>query len=286
MKQAAKRKRVADSVEHRGKAGLWLGIAALLILGCLVFAFWPRKGVPPKAIPPKPPVPAPTALSFPKGQGKIAIVLDDWGYSLHQLPALKRIHRPLTIAVLPSLPYSGRIAEEAQAQGYEVILHLPMEAMDPGAPRETETILTGMPSQQVQKILQGSLKTVPFAKGINNHQGSKATADRALMEAVLNEVKRRNFYFLDSRVTESSVCGDVARDLRVRYAGRNVFLDNDKAPEQIRQRLADLARLAAQEGGAIGIGHDRPNTLRVLQEGVPALEKAGYTLVSASELAQ
>ena len=270
------------------KSALRIGIGGLILLACLMIAFWPRRAVPPPA-PPKgahKPVLVPTTLAFPKGRGKIAIVLDDWGYGLRQLPTLKTIRRPLTIAVLPSLPYSTRVAQEAQAHGYEVILHLPMEPKDPSASREQETILIGMSNQQIQKILQESFRSVPFAKGINNHQGSKATTDRALMEVVLNEVKRRDLYFLDSRVTESSVCGDVARGLKVRYARRNVFLDNDKTPERIRQRLVELARLAAHEGSAIGIGHDRPNTLRALQEAVPALEKAGYTLVSASELAQ
>ena len=267
------------------RVALWIGVSGFILLACLIYAFWPRKVVPPRVISPKPTVPVAAALHFPKGKGKIAIVLDDWGYSLHQLPVLKTIRQPLTVAVLPSLPYSTRVAKEAQAQGFEVILHLPMEAQDPKASREAETLLTGMPKQQVLKIMEESLAAVPFAKGINNHQGSKATTDRALMAVVLSEVKRHGLYFLDSRVTEKSVCGDVAQQLKVRYTRRDVFLDNDPSPEVIQQRLVELTRLAVKEGKVIGIGHDRPNTLSVLQEAIPALEKAGYTLVKASELA-
>ena len=213
-------------------------------------------------------------------------MLDDWGYGLRQLPALKTIRQPLTVAVLPGLSYSSRVAQEAHAEGFGVLLHLPMEARDPKAPREAGTLLVQMPKQQVLQIVDQSLASVPFAGGINNHQGSKATADHALMEVVLGEIKRRNLYFLDSRVTENSVCGEVARIFKVRYTRRDVFLDNDPAPDRIRQRLAELAKAAAKQGSAVGIGHDRPNTLRVLQEAAPALEKAGYTLVLASELAQ
>ena len=265
------------------KSALWISAAALVCLACLILAFWPRR------IPPKKGVPRPVVsggLAFPRGKGRIAIVLDDWGYSLHQLPALKSIHRPITVAVLPSLAYSSRVAREARAEGLEVILHLPMEAVDPKAPREAGTILTGMPRDQVVQMVDQSLASVPFAAGVNNHQGSKATADRPLMELVLGRIKHRHLYFLDSRVTENSVCRDVARSLKVPYARRDVFLDNDKSPEIIRIRFLDLAKVAAKEGRAVGIGHDRPNTLQVLQEAAPALEKAGYTLVSASELAQ
>ena len=265
------------------KIALWIGVAALVSLGCLIFAFWPRR-IPPKKLVERPVVSP--ALTFPKGTGKIAIVLDDWGYSLHQLPILKTIRQPITVSILPSLLYTSRVAQEAKGQGFEVILHLPMEARDPMAPREAGTILTRMSRKQVLQMVDQSLASVPFARGANNHQGSKATADRSLMEVVLGEIKRRNLYFLDSRVTESSVCGDVARDLKVRYARRDVFLDNDKAPALIWERFTELAKVAAREGSAIGIGHDRPNTLGVLKEAVPALEKAGYTLVPASELAR
>ena len=233
---------------------------------------------------PKPAMEVSAAPSFPKGKGKIAIVLDDWGYSLQQVPALKSIRQPLTISILPALPHSSDVAKVANAQGDEVILHLPMEAQDPHAPREAGTILTSMPKREVIQRLNQSLATVPYVKGINNHQGSKATADRALMKVVLGEIKQRNLYFLDSLVTSQSVCGEVARGLKLKFATRSVFLDNAEDPAAIRGRLAHLASVASEKGYAIGIGHDRPTTLEVLQASLPALEKAGYELVPVSEL--
>ena len=86
---------------------------------------------------PKPTVPLPgPAISFPPGKGKIAIVLDDWGYTMKQVPALGNLRRPVTLAVLPGLPHSADVARAAQADGHEVILHMPMEALDVKAPRE------------------------------------------------------------------------------------------------------------------------------------------------------
>lgn len=230
-------------------------------------------------------MPAPS-LSIPKGKGKIAIVLDDWGYSVKQLPILESIRQPVTVAVLPGLPYSAQVAQRAHSHGDEVILHQPMEAEDPSAPKETATLSTGMSKEEVRRHLDRSLATVPFAKGINNHQGSKATVDSALMEKVFSDVKRRGLYFLDSFVTPKSVCLGTARRFKLRFARRSVFLDNDPAPGAIRQRLMDLAKEAATQGEALGIGHDRPATLEVLRETIPALEKAGYTFVPASGLAR
>jgi hypothetical protein len=142
-----------------------------------------------------------------------------------------------------------------------------------------------MPKEEILRQLQESFASVPFAKGLSNHQGSKGTADRKLMEIVLGELKTRNLFFLDSAVTGRSVGRQVAAELKLRYARRSVFLDNRSSPGYIRQSLSALAQQAAKGGQAIGIGHDRPSTLEVLQLSVPELEKAGYTFVYASELA-
>lgn len=236
---------------------------------------------------PQPPVALPLPVfSVPPGKGKIAIVLDDWGYTLKQVPTLMAIHRPLTVSVLPGLAHSAEVAQAARAGGHEVILHMPMEALDPKAPRERGTILTGMPRREVIERMDRSLRTVPSAKGINNHQGSKATSDAALMEIVLQETKRRGLYFLDSYVTKQSVCAEVAQRIRIPFARRSVFLDNELSGPAIQKQLMELARVAARRGQAIGIGHDRPMTLEVLRQAVPALEKAGYTLVPVSRLAE
>lgn len=225
-------------------------------------------------------------MVFPKGRGKIAIVLDDWGYTLKQVPSLSGIRRPLTLAVLPGLPHSAEVARAARANGHEVILHMPMEAVDPTEPKEGSTLLAGMPKQQVIEKLNRSLSSVPSARGISNHQGSKATADPALMEVVLRETKRRGLYFLDSYVSNQSVCAEVAAQVRIPFARRAVFLDNELSAPAIQKQLAQLASIASERGEAIGIGHDRPVMLEVLKKAVLALEKAGYTLVPVSDLTE
>lgn len=246
----------------------------------------PKPAVAPAPVPaPRPPAPAPGA--FPAGRGKIAIVLDDWGYSLKQVPELTAIRAPLTVAVLPGLPHSAEVAREAARRGHEVILHMPMEAMNPGEPREEgRTILKGMGRSEILQLLDRSLATVPLAEGISNHQGSKVTSDPGSMEVVLRETKRRGLYFLDSFVTSQSVCAEVARKVKVPFARRAVFLDNEESVPQIRERLSELAQEAAEKGAVVGIGHDRPVTMETLRQAVPELEEAGYTLVPVSELVE
>ena len=236
-------------------------------------------------VPKKTDIPPAFFSGFPKGHGKIAIILDDWGYNLRNVPYLASIRQPFTISVLPDLSHSAEVAQAARNSGHEVMLHLPLEAEDPHAPREAGTILTTMSTQEVLHRLDNALAAVPFVSGVNNHQGSKATADPQLMETIFSDIKRRKLYFVDS-MTGHSVCAQVARQTHLRFGQRSIFLDNEEDPAKIRARLADLAAVAAKKGKAIAIGHDRPVTLRALQELLPALEQAGYELVPASQLTE
>ncbi len=216
-------------------------------------------------------------------KGKIAIVIDDWGYNLNNFPVLKQIKYPLTLAVLPNLVYSHKISQEAQRLGFEIILHLPMEPLEKFKLEET-TITTDMDEQVIINILSRDFESIPHLKGISNHMGSKATRDIRVMSIIFTDLKKRGLYFLDSYVTPSLVCADLADQMHIRFAKRDVFLDIKEDPVQIMKQINKLKTRANLYGRAIGIGHDRGPTLRVLKEVMPKLEKEGYRFVFVSEL--
>lgn len=224
------------------------------------------------------------ALMKPYLPAYVAIVIDDWGYSLNNLKSLSEIKNPLTLAVLPNLPYSERIAKEAYRKNFEVILHIPMEAHSKNVGNEKDTILTSMDKKAVISTLNNSIKSVPYIKGISNHQGSKATEDEALIKIILEELKNRNLFFLDSFVTPNSVCETLARSSGIKFAKRSAFLDNEEDPEYIKTQLRHLAYLAKKDGSAIGICHDREVTFSVLSETMKELEAEGIKFVKLSEL--
>ena len=217
-------------------------------------------------------------------KGRIAIVLDDWGYSLNNLGLLEQINEPLTLAILPNRAYSADIAIAAQEHSKEAILHLPLE---PHKSRkyglEPDTIMVGMEQNEISRIMEAGFKSVPGLKGVSNHMGSLATENRDLMKMVLTQLKKNKLYFLDS-YTGRSVVRELARPLGVGYARRQVFLDNEDSHEYIMAQIEALAKIANQRGSAIGIGHDRRNTLEALVEAVPDLKKRGYGFIYVSEL--
>ena len=238
----------------------------------------------PAVIPTTPTIPVLPPIS--PGHAKIAVVLDDWGYSRQLVPDVLQINRPLTLAILPHQRYSAAIAEAVQGSRCEVILHMPMEPRNTHSAREPHVLAPGMPPTVVRTLLDEALATVPHSLGVSNHQGSKATTDPALMRTVLNDLHRRHLLFLDSMVTDDSVCPQLARQIGIPFAQRAVFLDNVETPEAVRQKLLELVETARHSGSAVGIGHDKRVTIAVLQELMPQLEQQGIEFVPISELAK
>lgn len=222
----------------------------------------------------------------PARRAKVAIVLDDWGYNRALVPEVLRLDRPVTFAVLPHRPYSKAVSETAQRAGHDVILHLPMEPHDADSPREPKVLAPGMSAAVVRQMLDQALATVPQARGVSNHQGSKATEDAQLMRTLLSELRQRRFLFLDSVVTDRSVCRQIAAEVGLPFAQRAVFLDNTETPEAVRRQLLELAEVAQRTGEAVGIGHDKRVMIEALRELMPRMEQEGIEFVRLSELTQ
>jgi polysaccharide deacetylase 2 family uncharacterized protein YibQ len=215
---------------------------------------------------------------------QLAIILDDLGHDRSAADSLLALPFPLTVSVLPHLPFSTDVAEEIHRRGDEVLLHLPMESQSGEAPPEGVQLRVGMNQDDVEAILTGMLETVPHATGVNNHQGSRATADSALMDALMPALRRRGLFFIDSRTTAATVAYDSAERAGVPAASRKVFLDDASSREAILAQLDLAARDARRDGSAIAIGHPHPRTIAALAGGVPRLEAGGIRLVFASDL--
>ena len=216
---------------------------------------------------------------------RAAIIIDDMGNDLGAARKLLALPYPLTFSVLPDLEHSARTADEAFAQGREVMLHLPMEP-EAGAralPGPGE-IKVGMTRGQVERIVESDLGSVPHAVGVNNHMGSRATADAALMAAVMRVLAARRLFFVDSRTTAQSRALDAARRLDVPAFYRSVFLDDTETVEYSLGQLRLFRREVEEKGAAIAIGHPHPTTIAALERFLPELERDGIELVPASEL--
>ena len=218
------------------------------------------------------------------GTARLAIILDDLGSDRAAAEAIFALHYPLTISVLPSHAHSVEIAEEAHRRGYEVMLHLPMQSIGNETP-EAHELHPGMPADDIPMLFEQMMQSVPNAAGVNNHQGSQATADGALMEELMPILQKWNLFYVDSRTTAATVAYDTAQRRGVRSGFRNVpFLDDVAEVSAVRKQLELALRGAKDKGEAIAIGHPHPATLQALGEVLPQAEARGVHLVYASDL--
>lgn len=227
----------------------------------------------------------------PGPQGQIAFVIDDWGYSLNNVGILQEIDRPVTLAILPHLRYSQEISEMARKYGdrYDVILHLPLESKSGKSP-EQDTIRRNMKKERILSILKDDIEGVSGIIGVSNHQGSKATENKDTMKIILEELKKRKLFFLDSRTTPVSVCRNISSKIGLRYAERDIFLDLVQKKEErqykdyIKKQIKNLIAIARTKGSAIAIGHDKKLTLEVIKESISDIEKENIKIVPLKRL--
>jgi hypothetical protein len=227
---------------------------------------------------------APPPVQIPDRRPMVAIIIDDMGYEIEVAENFLSLDCPLTYSILPQSPFQREIAQSAHDRGCQVMLHLPMEPreypeVDPGP----GALLTGMTTDERIGLLKSHLNAVPHISGVNNHMGSKMSADSAQMNQILSIVKKNKLFYIDSLTAADSRSGSSARLFQVPFARRDVFLDHVPEVEFIRGQLDRLVAVARKNGKAVGIGHPYPETYKVLTEKLPEI-KNQVRLVPASEI--
>jgi uncharacterized protein len=219
----------------------------------------------------------------PNAQAKqIAIVIDDIGYHQRDLEFLT-LPGQLTYAILPHTPYSQIFATLASQANKELLLHIPMQALN-GKKLGPGGLTLAMNKAQLQHTLGNALASLPQVKGVNNHMGSALTQQRQAMQWTMEVLKKRRLYFLDSRTTDLSQAQHAANFFGVENISRQVFLDNITTTEQLQLRFNELKKQATAHNYAIAIAHPYPETMAFLRQALPTLAEQGFELVPVSQL--
>jgi len=243
-----------------------------------------EEGAPPETRSPEAEAAGTNRRERPVPKVRIAIVIDDVGYNLEQLDKFLGFPAPIALSVLPNLPHSSESARRIVESGKELLLHLPMEAVNgndpgPGAIRTTQS------EEEIRRLLKSSFSQVPQAVGVNNHMGSRATADERVMNVVMEYLHTSRRFYLDSRTTTESVAARAAARHGVAFLERDVFLDNEPEAEAIKKALESGIQIARKKGQAVLIGHiHNPQIVEVMELLLAGLEQAGVELVPVSAL--
>jgi len=242
---------------------VWLllstGAVILIAAGLFLYGHMGQK-------PHKPPVTDRVTIPVKPLQMKVlAVIIDDIGHNHPAAYPFINMDLPVALAFLPGRPFSRELAAEAASRGKTILLHLPMEPEGyPGVDPGPGAILVSQSPREIRKTLEEDIASVPGIVGVNNHMGSRATADSRVMRTVLELLGEKGLFFIDSRTTPESVALDLARELGVPSVRRNVFLDNEPTAPAIDVQTDELLNLAEKNGWAIGIGHANSETAEAL----------------------
>lgn len=215
--------------------------------------------------------------------GKLAIVIDDIGYRGKEDNAIYNLPKAVNVAIIPSAPYATARANKAFQQKRDILIHLPMQPKNSSQPIEAGALLVGMNEEKVNQIIQSARNQVPYAIGLNNHMGSRATTDKPLMQHLMKSLSEQKLFFLDSKTAGNSVAVQTAQDFGVKALERHIFLDDSDDRPDVQKQFQRAIEYARKHGTAIMIGHPRKNSVAVLEKGLANLP-ADIELVSIGQL--
>ena len=230
---------------------------------------------------------APTTVAGNKSRtAYIAIIIDDVGNSWSRGLQAIRLPGPVTISVIPDLPYSTQLAQHAHGRRKDVILHMPMEPVNKKELLSPGGLRADMTKEEVSVSLENGLLSVPHAIAINNHMGSHFTRSNQAMARLMAVIQEQNpgLFFVDSLTTSRSKVKRQASAHGIPSLARDVFLDNERDELAIERRFDQLVAIAQKRGYAIAIGHPFPETLNVLERRLAPLSEGKVRLIPLSML--
>ena len=233
---------------------------------------------------PRPGIPA---VEQPDAEGagrRIAVIIDDIGFDLHAVEELARIEAPVAFAILPNAPHAREAARILHAAGREILLHLPMEphsypAEDPGR----GALFVDMGDAEIVRQIEKDLAAVPYASGVNNHMGSRFMEDETRLAVVMQELSKRELFFVDSLTTSHSRARSAAAGAGVRFATRAAFIDHTPGYEAALANLVHPPQPDWEQGKPLlMIGHPHPATIRALRDAQPLWQEEGVRMIPVS----
>ncbi|MEK9969797.1 MAG: divergent polysaccharide deacetylase family protein [Ferrovibrio sp.] len=212
----------------------------------------------------------------------VALLIDDAGLDRKGTQRAIAMPGPVTLSFMS---YANELSEQsaaARAAGHEVMLHLPMEPLDvkhnnPGP----NALYVSQDAAELQRRLTWHLDRFSDYVGVNNHMGSRFTADAGRMGQVLDEIQRRQVFWLDSLSGPNSAGPALARKRGLDAVERDLFLDDERSPG-VAYELAAMERIARARGDVIAIGHPHGATLTALEKWIASAGERGFSLVPVS----
>ena len=214
---------------------------------------------------------------------QLVVIIDDLGHELRRGTLATELPGNITLAVLPYTRHGDHLARVGHQAGKEIILHAPMSTLNDQQPGAGALTLD-LSEAEFRATLNAAILQIPHLQGVNNHMGSELTQHPQQMVWLMDELKRQELYFVDSRTSKETVAARIAEEQGLAHLSRQVFLDNERTSEAIEERFNAALAIARESGLAVVIGHPHRVTLEYLAQALPGLAEQGIALASVSDV--
>ena len=215
---------------------------------------------------------------------RIALIIDDIGFSLKRAELFLTAGIPITFSILPRLCWSAASARALHESGHEIMLHQPMEPFDAHVDPGPGAIFVDDGPQRVHDVVAENIAALPYVVGVNNHMGSRYTQRPLKMDQALDVLRSSKLFFVDSLTTGRSTAFARARQMGLGAMRRDLFLDTQRDAGSVLGQMNRLAAIAVKYGRAIGIGHPRPETMEGIQRFLDTPESEAVEFVHISRM--
>ena len=218
---------------------------------------------------------------------RVALVIGGLGLDKDlTVAAIDRLPGPVTLAFSPYARDLQQWIDRARRAGHEVLIGLPLEPTDyPRRDPGPDTLLTSLDATQNLKRLRWVMSRATGYVGLLGIMGDRFITVRESFEPVLAELKMRGVMFVDGSPATDSSTGKLAAELVMAWAVSDRVIDGEAPALTIDNSLADLEKIAARGGAALGVGMPYPLIYERLLAWVPTLAAKSIVLAPSSAVA-
>lgn len=218
---------------------------------------------------------------------RACLIVDDMGHYSNGFPVYLSLPMPVGMSFLPFYDTTPSQSRKAAKNGFEVMLHLPMEPNHRFYFRSKYVVETDLEEEELRKRVQMNMKAIPDIVGFNNHQGSKATANEGVMDIVMQEASKfPGLFFVDSVTASNSWAYRKAREYNIPNRRRNSdFLDNQKSTKAVVGKIKGFIKHSLRTRiPRVAILHETKPSAKALASMIESFKEAGIELINPSEL--
>ena len=210
----------------------------------------------------------------------MVIIIDDITHSW-QLAELQKLPFKVTPSIFP--PNKMNMESNLLAKGLKhFMVHLPLESYSKQMNKMYKTLLASSSKKRIEQRVKEIRKLFPDARYINNHTGSKFTANYIASKRLYKSLMRHDFVFVDSRTSKNTEIPKIAKIFKKRYLKSDLFIDNKLSVVSIRKKITQGLNIAKKRGYIVMIGHPHPQTFKALRLSKRVLQK--FKLLYIDEL--